>query len=374
MEDGPRPPAASAALPVTVIMPAYNRPAMTRRAVLSAFAQQPLAPAEVLVIDDCSTDDTAVAAREAGARVIRHEVNRGEGAARNTALRHASHEWVALLDSDDEWLPNHLHSLWHERHGRVMVAGTAVRRRPDGSHRLMGSATGRRIDIRSPADIAVLRFITASAVMLRRDVALAVGAFRALPHAADLDLWFRVLERGPGCVSPVVSVVYHEHPGQVTLAGIDILDAARDVLLQYMDRPWMTPRVLEGWDSVVAWHEFQSARARGDRRLALQRLRNLLLPPRRLSDLGRLLAWRFRERRRSARFTAEGGPSVAAMTTDVHTARQVGERFGSEPRLVVRGRPGAYWELARRPAAVLVAENAIDAAVARALGMRSERW
>ena len=261
-------PTASVTLPVTVIMPAYNRPAMTRRAVLSAFAQRPLAPAEVLVVDDCSADETAQAAREAGARVVRHEVNQGEGAARNTALQHASNDWVALLDSDDEWLPNHLQSLWPERHGRVLVAGTALRRRADGSHRLMGAVNNRRIDIRSPADIAVLRFVTASAVMIRRDVALAVGAFRPLPHAADLDLWFRILERGPGCVSPIVSVIYHEHSGQITLGGSDILKAARDVMLEYRNRPWMTRRVLEGWDAVVAWHEFQCAREERDRRVA----------------------------------------------------------------------------------------------------------
>src|ERR1700742_3869689 len=99
-------------LSVSVVIPAYNRPEMTARAVRSALARGPVAPAEVLVVDYCSSYATGEAARAAGARVIRHAVNRGEGGARNTAIREAREPWVALLDSDDEWLPGHLSALW----------------------------------------------------------------------------------------------------------------------------------------------------------------------------------------------------------------------------------------------------------------------
>ena len=353
-------------------MPAFNRPAMTHRAVTSAFKQQPAPPAEVLVVDDCSTDTTGDAARSAGARVIRHETNQGEGAARNTALRHASHEWVALLDSDDEWLPNHLDSLWSSRSGRVLVAGSAVRRSPNGSHRLIGAVSERGITIGSPADIAVLRFIAASAVMFRRDVALDVGAFRPLPRAADLDLWLRILERGPGWVAPAVSVVYHEHAGQVSSDGRALLEAARAVLLQYSDRPWMTPHLLDQWDAVLAWHDFRIALARGDLSDAPGPLFELLLHPRRVPALGRLLAWRWRERRRTGRFTAEGAPSVAVRGTQGDAARFAREQYGSALRIAGPARFSAYRQLARRPSAVLVVDNALDASFARALGMHAE--
>ena len=66
-------------LPVSVVIPAFNRPDMVARAVRSALEQQPRPPAEVIVVDDGSSDDTAAAASAAGARVIRHEVNQGEG-------------------------------------------------------------------------------------------------------------------------------------------------------------------------------------------------------------------------------------------------------------------------------------------------------
>ena len=104
-------------LPVSVVIPAFNRPEMVARAVRSALEQQPRRPAEVIVVDDASSDDTAAAASAAGARVIRHEVNQGEGAARNTAIRAARHDWVALLDSDDEFLPG-----TSRRCGRIATA------------------------------------------------------------------------------------------------------------------------------------------------------------------------------------------------------------------------------------------------------------
>src|SRR5256714_15007473 len=99
---------------------------MTRQAVLSAFGQRPLAPAEVIVVDDCSLDDTGPLAAQAGARVIRHERNQGEGAARNTGVAAATQPWLAMLDSDDQWLPSHLATRWPLCAEHVLVAGSAL--------------------------------------------------------------------------------------------------------------------------------------------------------------------------------------------------------------------------------------------------------
>src|SRR3954453_7217626 len=99
-------------LPVTVIIAAYNRADTVGRAVTSALGQRPRPPAQVLVIDDGSAEDTAHVGKRAGAEGVRHEVNRRVGPARNTGIARATHPWLALLDSDDEWLPHHLDSLW----------------------------------------------------------------------------------------------------------------------------------------------------------------------------------------------------------------------------------------------------------------------
>src|SRR4051794_15213893 len=81
-------------LPVSVVIPAFNRQALIARAVASAFAQRPSPPAEVIVVDDGSTDGTAREAAHGGARVVRRERNGGAAAARNAGIGAAKQPWI----------------------------------------------------------------------------------------------------------------------------------------------------------------------------------------------------------------------------------------------------------------------------------------
>jgi glycosyltransferase involved in cell wall biosynthesis len=91
---------------VSVIIPAYNSEAFLREAVESALGQTH-PPHEIIVVDDGSTDDTAAIARGLPVVYIRQE-NAGVSAARNVAIGHSKGELIALLDSDDVWLPEKL--------------------------------------------------------------------------------------------------------------------------------------------------------------------------------------------------------------------------------------------------------------------------
>ena len=96
--------------PVSVVIPVYNRTVELRRAVRSVLAQT-YADLELLVVDDCSTEDIAGALDgidDPRLRLIRKPVNEGAAAARNTGILAASGRWIAFLDSDDEWLPRKL--------------------------------------------------------------------------------------------------------------------------------------------------------------------------------------------------------------------------------------------------------------------------
>ncbi|HVE13895.1 MAG TPA: glycosyltransferase family 2 protein [Elusimicrobiota bacterium] len=93
---------------VTVIIPAYNEAATVGPCIEAVYAKNPGRDLEVLVVDDGSTDGTADAARRAqrpGLRVLRHERNRGKGAAVRTALAEASGEVVLIQDADLEYDP-----------------------------------------------------------------------------------------------------------------------------------------------------------------------------------------------------------------------------------------------------------------------------
>ncbi len=89
--------------PYTVVIPVFNGERYVRRAVASAAAQT-VPAAEILVVDDGSTDASAdLAASHPGVRVLTHATNRGLSAARNTGIAAAATGLVALLDSDDAW-------------------------------------------------------------------------------------------------------------------------------------------------------------------------------------------------------------------------------------------------------------------------------
>jgi glycosyltransferase involved in cell wall biosynthesis len=99
----------STSLPkASIIMPAYNRADTIHRAVKSAQAQT-LTDWELIVVDDGSTDgtDELVPRDDPRITVIRQE-NQGFVGARNTGLRAARGEYIAFLDSDDEWMSHHL--------------------------------------------------------------------------------------------------------------------------------------------------------------------------------------------------------------------------------------------------------------------------
>jgi glycosyltransferase involved in cell wall biosynthesis len=256
---------------------------------------QSSAPAEIVVVDDASTDRTAAVAEELGARVVRHERNAGEGAARNSGIEAATQPWIALLDSDDEWLPGHLASLWQARADHALVATTAIRRGANrADDRLHGSAAARPLTLRSPADIVFPENpVPVSALLIRRDVAQKAGGYRDLPHCADYDFLLRCLEHGSGQVLPEVGVIYHLHPGQVSHERERMKAAHTAISRSYAERPWFDRRQVRRWETAVAWDLYRLEGGAG-RVLALLR-------PRRVVPLLRLWWWRYRLRRRGAR-------------------------------------------------------------------------
>lgn len=100
---------------ISVIIPSYNRADFLPR-TLESVARQTFRPLEVVIVDDQSPDNTpdicaALIEKYKGQLDIvytRHEKNKGEGGARNTGMRLARGNYMAFLDSDDEWLPQKL--------------------------------------------------------------------------------------------------------------------------------------------------------------------------------------------------------------------------------------------------------------------------
>ena len=96
---------------ISAVIPTFNRGKTVGRAIESVLAQEHLA-SEIIVIDDGSRDDTRkiVGSYDGKCRYVYQE-NAGVSVARNRGVDNARHEWIAFLDSDDYWVPQHLSRL-----------------------------------------------------------------------------------------------------------------------------------------------------------------------------------------------------------------------------------------------------------------------
>jgi glycosyltransferase involved in cell wall biosynthesis len=199
---------------VSVVISTYRRPDLLTASVRSV-AEQTLAPDEIIVVDDCSGDDTLDALadlrREIPAlRVVEMPENRGTAMALDTALSLATGDYVAIADDDDVCAPRRLE--WSvelaERTGADMIGGQVVgaMRWPlrFATSRFPTDAEG--IARRVASGFDPLPHIT---MMLRRESIDRFGGYRDVVRAADLELMLRWAHQGAHIeVSPEVFATY----------------------------------------------------------------------------------------------------------------------------------------------------------------------
>lgn len=199
---------------LTVVVPAHDRPIALDRLLAS------IPPGlRVLVVDDCSTDATAIAAiaRARGAHLERLPVNLGPAGARNAGLRLVRTPFVAFVDSDMQLTPDTLPLLLrHFADPRVALAAPRVL----GLARERANWIGRYEDARSSLDMgrhpAVVRplspvsWLPAACLVARVD-ALGEGFGADMRVAEDVDLVWRLAGDGWRIRYEPDAVAYHEH-------------------------------------------------------------------------------------------------------------------------------------------------------------------
>ena len=180
---------------VTIVVPAYNADRWLRDALNSAVAQTYRAH-EIIVVDDGSEDRTGEIARSFGDKIkYIKQPNQGVSAARNTALRAATGDWIALLDSDDLIVPEKL-----EKQVAVIEANPELVVVYSAFQYLFSNGE----TLQKPSFPAVklwpgLRYrtpILPSTSMIRRSALEEVGGFSTeYHHGEDWELWFRLVRR-----------------------------------------------------------------------------------------------------------------------------------------------------------------------------------
>ena len=184
---------------VSVIIPTHSRPQLLPRAVASAFEAG--ADAEVIVVDDASTDETAQVCRGlAGIKYIRLETNQGVAGARNAGILRSAGEYISFLDDDDVRLARSLEAqvtaLAAAPEAGLIYAQALI---ADQS----GSCDGSFYPQSCPQgdifwELLGQNFLPCGAVVFRRSCLARIGLLdQSVPGIDDWDLWLRIASRYP---------------------------------------------------------------------------------------------------------------------------------------------------------------------------------
>ena len=179
---------------ISVVIPTYNRIALVERAIDSVLRQS-IKPFDIIVVDDGSDDGTSemIQKKYRSIKLVQQQ-NSGVSAARNNGIKHAKGDWIALLDSDDEWtekkLENQVNRLiknpdYHFCHTNEIWIRNGVRVNQKKRHQKYGGYIFDKC-------LDICR-ISPSSTLFKKNILEHVGWFDTqLPVCEDYDLWLRI--------------------------------------------------------------------------------------------------------------------------------------------------------------------------------------
>lgn len=209
---------------ISVVIPTFKRPDLLAR-LLKSIAKQTLQPTEIIVVDDHS------AMEESYLEVIQQfseqfnelkylvqPVNAGAPAARNRGIKEASNSWIALVDDDDEWLPEKLEkqsaliaNSKHKKLGLVYTWTEAVGQNGQESYHSCHSNKGN-----VSKQLLTTNFIMSASVIVKKAAIIEAGLFdERLPSCQDWDTWTKIALKGYDFdVVEDIQTLYHRHGGE----------------------------------------------------------------------------------------------------------------------------------------------------------------
>ena len=205
---------------VSIILPVFNREKTIESAILSVL-EQTYTKFELIVVDDGSSDNSVSLAQQMASqddriKVITHPKNSGRpSVARNTGVQHARYDWLAFLDSDDEWTKNklelqlafvaelpevnavfadcHVKKYAHKQYMLSFFASTGISKALDEIE-LNHSEHGRTFNAAALEGLLCKTgFIMTQGVLVKRALFIKAGMFNPeLTYSEDTDLWLKL--------------------------------------------------------------------------------------------------------------------------------------------------------------------------------------
>lgn len=176
----------------SVVIPTFNRARVLNRCLDSVLAQT-LSPQQIIVVDDGSTDETeSLVSQYSGVKYL-YQAQSGVSAARNTGIECAQSPWIALLDSDDEWLPEKL----EQQSQCIRETGSKVCHTEEIWIRNGVRVNQMNKHKKNAGDIFAqslqLCAMSPSSIVIHRDLLDEFGGFdERLPVCEDYDLWLQI--------------------------------------------------------------------------------------------------------------------------------------------------------------------------------------
>ena len=202
---------------------------------------------EIIIVDDASRDNTekmVSGIRDKRIFYIRHEKNRGGSAARNTGIKQARGEYIAFLDSDDEWLPEKLEKqlkVFEQSTNSVGLVYTGIIKE-----------SKQRRSVHQPRENTAQAILaenyvgTTSTPLIKKECFIKTGLFdETLPSAQDWDMWIRIAQHYEFDFVPEVLVKYYIQDDSITQNREAKIEAYRIISKKYNNSIKTLPKRLK---------------------------------------------------------------------------------------------------------------------------------
>ncbi|WP_405223852.1 glycosyltransferase family 2 protein [Lentisalinibacter sediminis] len=249
---------------VSAIIPTYNRASMLRTAVESVFSQT-YSPIELIIVDDASTEDISTYIRPWLDRltIVRRPSNGGRAAAINVGIKHASGEFIAVLDSDDAWTPTktELQMQVFAEHPETAAVCGGVQSMDEHDERLPYITTPKPTIQYERLAVSMCLPGSNSNEIVRRAVLEDLGGYdENLKRAQDYDLWLRVAKSSAIRGVSEVTCLKRAHDEIRKDGDIDtIIDCRRQIAAKISDSELRSKHIAWMWYQ-MAWRAYDQRR------------------------------------------------------------------------------------------------------------------